>query len=273
MIKSLKIPFIFLLTGILWAVFSDPFITFLTPKLQPADQDRYRSLNDFVFVGIVAFILYFLIKKEQHTLARSEEEYRELFESNPNPMWIYDGATLQFIKANDAAVDKYGYTRNEFLKMSVLDIQLKDDRERLGEFLKNNQALVRRPGIRRHVKASGEILNVSVVAYPVLFDNRKCSLAMASDMTELLDKERKLQHAYQKIKASNEVLLQIAWANSHELRKPLCSILSLINLMKYSTEDEERDEFLSLLQICSAELDQVLRQNNEKVTELEMVEV
>ena len=112
---------------------------------------------------------------------------------------------------------------------------------------------------------------VSIVSYPVLFQNQNCNLVMATDITELIEKERKLEDAYQKIKTSNEVLLQIAWSNSHELRKPVCSILSLVALLKEASE-QERQEFLRLLEISSTELDEVLKQNNQKVNELEMVE-
>ncbi|MGZ3822710.1 MAG: histidine kinase dimerization/phospho-acceptor domain-containing protein, partial [Mucilaginibacter sp.] len=122
-----------------------------------------------------------------------------------------------------------------------------------------------------HLKAAGDKFMVSTVSYPVLFNNQPCNLVMATDITELIEKERKLEDAYQKIKTSNEVLLQIAWSNSHELRKPLCSILGLVALLKEAS-DQERDEFLRLLEISSTELDQVLKQNNEKVDEIGMLE-
>lgn len=113
---------------------------------------------------------------------------------------------------------------------------------------------------------------VSIVSYPVLFNNKPCNLVMATDITELIEKEKKLKDAYQKIKTSNGILLKIAWSNSHELRRPLCSILSLVSLLKEASETE-REEFLHLLEISSTELDQVLRQNNEKFDEMEMEEV
>jgi len=272
MFNSLKIPLLFLITGVAWARFSDPLITFFTQNLKPADQDWYRSLNDFAGVIITAFVLYLLMSRQQKNLARSEEEYRELFESNPNPMWIYDSHTLHIVKANDAAVDKYGYSMDAFLQMSVLDFQLKEDRDRLEKYLKANQHVIRRATTRQHIKSDGEILNVSIVAYPVFFNNQQCSLAMSTDMTELFDKERKLQEAYQRIKAANEALMQLAWANSHEIRKPLCSILSLINLMKYANDEQEKQEFLNLLEISSIELDQILLENNEKVDKMAMIE-
>ncbi|HZY38172.1 MAG TPA: PAS domain S-box protein [Mucilaginibacter sp.] len=270
--NSLKIPLIFLVAGVLWAIFSDPFITFITRKLNPAGQDVYRSLNDFLFVVTIALVLYFLIKAQQRRLIRSEEEYRELFESNPNPMWIYDKNTFGFIKVNDAAVEKYGYSHNQFLKMTILDIQPKNEREQLRAYIRKNQDRLRSSGIRQHIKSNGEPVSVAVVAHPVLFNNRKCGFAMATDMTELLEQDKKLQSAYEKIKASNEVLLQIAWANSHQVRRPLCSVLSLIDLLKQATGEEEKEELLSLLEISSDELDQVIRRNSEKVTEIEAIE-
>ncbi len=135
-----------------------------------------------------------------------------------------------------------------------------------------NPADSRLAGIREHLKATGGTFIVSIVSYPVLFNKQHCNLVMATDITELIEKERKLEDAYQKIKISNETLMQIAWSNSHELRKPLCSIMSLVALLK-EAGDEEREEFLRLLEISSTELDQVLRQNNEKVDEMEMAEV
>ncbi len=60
------------------------------------------------------------------SLRKSEEQYRYLFENNPHPMWAYDVETLAFLAVNDAAVDKYGYAREEFLEMTIEDIRPTD---------------------------------------------------------------------------------------------------------------------------------------------------
>jgi PAS domain S-box-containing protein len=271
MFNSLKIPLSFLITGILWALFSNPIITFFFRHLTTTEQDSYRSLNDLVFVIIISYVLYVKIKKQQHEITKSEEEYRQLFESNPNPLWIYNNK-FRFVKVNNAAIEKYGYSRRKFLKMTIDDICPSRDNEILNEYAREHQKDFRLTGIWEHKKADGGTFTVSIVSYPVLFNNQQCKLVMATDITELIVKERKLEDAYQKIKTSNEVLLQIAWSNSHELRKPLCSILGLVSLLKEASE-QERDEFLRLLEISSTELDQVLRQNNEKVNEIEIAEV
>jgi PAS domain S-box-containing protein len=270
MFRSARIPLFFLIIGICWALFSNPIITLFYRHLAPHEQDSYRSLNVLVFVIIISYVLYIKIKNQQHKLTKSEEEYRQLYESNPNPLWIYN-EELQFVKVNNAAVEKYGYSRMNFLKMTVDKINSAAANEALDKYLKESQADFRLGSIREHVKAAGGTFMVSIVSYPVLFNDQHCNLVMATDITELIEKERKLEDAYQKIKTSNEVLLQIAWSNSHELRKPLCSILALIALLKEAGE-QEREEFLRLLEISSTELDHVIRQNNEKVDEIGILE-
>ncbi|MBS1501029.1 MAG: hypothetical protein JST32_03135, partial [Bacteroidetes bacterium] len=88
------------------------------------------------------------------------------------------------------------------------------------------------------------------------------------DITDLLEKERKLENAYQKIKNFNETLRQIAWSNSHEMRKPVCSIISLVSLLKHTDNPQERRQYQNLLETAATELDAVLKQN-EKMTETE----
>ena len=270
MFKSAKIPLSFLVIGICWALFSNPIITLFYRHLAPHTQDSYRSLNDLVFVIIISYVLYVKIKKQQHKLTKSEEEYRQLFESNPNPLWIYN-EQLRFVKVNNAALEKYGYSRKNFLKMTTEEVNSATDYQVLNDYLGDSGEEFQSAGIKEHVKTTGETFMVSIVSYPVLFNNQNCNLVMATDITVLIEKERKLRDAYKKIKTSNEILLQIAWSNSHELRKPLCSILSLVSLLKEANE-QEREEFLRLLEISSIELDHVLRHNNEKVDEAGMLE-
>jgi len=268
MFSSLKIPLIFLITGICWAVLSNPVITFFFRRLTLSEQDSLRSLNELVFVVIITAVLYVKIKKQQHALSRSEEEYRQLFESNPNPLWIYDNQTLRIVKINNAAIEKYQYSKKRFLKMTIEDIRPAEERKRLTKIRREQKDDLQLSGEWKHQKANGEIIEVSIIAYPVLFNNQHCSLVIVTDITELLEKERKLQCAYQKIKSFNETLLQIAWSNSHEMRKPVCSIISLISLLKHASDSQERRQYLNLLETSANELDAVLI-HNEQMTEVE----
>jgi PAS domain S-box-containing protein len=271
MFNSLKIPAVFLAAGMCWVAFGNSVIAVLTPHAAPLQEDQYRSINNFVFVVITTVVLYVLIRRQLRTLRKSEEEYRQLFESNPNPMWIYQNDTLRFVKVNAAAVKKYEYSKKRFLRMTVYDILPAEEKDRLEQYIKEHQEGIRLAGIWNHVKAIGERFAVSVISHPVVFNTVDCNLVMATDISELLEKETKLQRAYEKIKEFNDTLLQIAWSHSHKVRKPLCSIIGLLDLLKQSSQEEERKELVAMLEVCTTELDRVLRNTNEKVTTLEML--
>ena len=264
MSKLLRIPVLFLATGILWGLLSDPAITLVFGHLDPARLDVIRSLNDFGFVIVITVLLYIDIGKQQQKLAQSEEQYRELFESNPNPMWIYDTYTFAFIKVNDAALAKYGYSRKQFLSMSVLDIRHERDHAKVEKYV-NDAKRLKNSGVWEHIKANGESMMVTIISHSVVFENKKCRMVMVTDLTEIIDKEKKLQEANDKLKNNQEVLLDITWSNSHELRKPLCSMLSLVDLLKDATNNREKKEYIDLLQQCTKEMDEITQKNNTKL--------
>lgn len=262
MSKLFRIPVMFLITGIVWGLLSEPMITLLFGHLGDGRLNLLHNLNDFVFVLVIAVILYIEIRTYKNKLTQSEEQYRELFESNPNPMWIYDLDNYYFVKVNDAALAKYGYSRNEFLKLTVFDIRPERDHAKLKSFISGEMGNIKNWGIWEHLKSNGESIMVSITSHAMIFENKSCRVVMATDVTELLDKEKKLQEANQKIKNSNDILLNVAWSNSHELRKPLCSMLSLVDLLKESTDEQERAEYIHLLQQCTKEMDEITQKNN-----------
>ncbi|MGF7080431.1 PAS domain S-box protein [Mucilaginibacter sp. UYCu711] len=265
MFKSLKIPLAFLATGIVWAILMPPIITIFARTYHLINQDLFRSLNDFTFVIIITYVLYHEINRQQRQLARSEAEYRQLFESNPNPMWIYREKDLKFIKVNDAVVETYGYSKMRFLNMKVTDVFHNEDRIDFPN-LKINSTQMHSSGLVKHKKSNGEIFTVSIVVHPVLFNKEECKMVLINDMTEITKKEIKLQESYQKIKSANQALAQINWSNSHEIRKPICSMLGLLNFLELGKAEKEHAETFKMLKECVLELDQITRENNSKVS-------
>ena len=87
-------------------------------------------------------------------LEESKRRYSNLFHLSPQPMWLYDTETYQFLQVNVAAIEHYGYTEQEFLGMTVVDIRLEEDKEELRKLLlelKNNKEAINR-GKYRHKK-------------------------------------------------------------------------------------------------------------------------
>src|SRR5262249_43887977 len=112
------------------------------------------------------------------------ERYRALFESNPHPMWVNDVETLAFLAVNDAAVHYYGYSREEFLAMTIKDIRPAEDIPALLAKLARVPPGFDRPEIWRHRKKDGTLIDAEVTSHRLLFGQRQARLVLAYDVTE-----------------------------------------------------------------------------------------
>jgi diguanylate cyclase (GGDEF)-like protein/PAS domain S-box-containing protein len=126
------------------------------------------------------------------SLRDSELRYRHLFDANPLPMWVYDLESLAFLAVNEAAVEHYGYTRDEFLAMSISDIRPEPEVLALQEIVKKDLSGIVHAGIWRHRKRDGTIIKVEVTSHPIDFSGHRAKLVLAHDVTERVEQERKI---------------------------------------------------------------------------------
>jgi diguanylate cyclase (GGDEF)-like protein/PAS domain S-box-containing protein len=128
-------------------------------------------------------------------LKRSEESFRLLLEKNPIPMWVYDNETLRFLAVNDAAVSHYGYSREAFRSMSVLDLRRPGDRlHRPGPADRARRAATNAGRVRTHVKSDGTEMEIAIYAKDLPFEGHNASVVVAVDVTEQRQAERRLAH-------------------------------------------------------------------------------
>jgi two-component system CheB/CheR fusion protein len=130
-------------------------------------------------------------KEAINNLQLSEERYRMLFHSNPMPLWIFDADTLQFLEVNDAAIQRYGYSRETFLAMTIRDIRPPEDQEKLDalrEDTNNEEAPTK--GMWRHIRSDGSIINVEITANRIQYQGKKSVLVMVNDVTARIEAER-----------------------------------------------------------------------------------
>ncbi|MHB8798679.1 MAG: PAS domain S-box protein [Thermoanaerobaculia bacterium] len=132
-------------------------------------------------------------RKAEESLAASEARYRMLFEDNPGPMWVFDVETLRFLAVNEAAVSLYGYTRDEFLGMSLREIRPPEDAAALQADVRVPRTGVRSSGPWRHQRKDGRTLLVEIVTHDVSFEGRAARLVLANDVTERVRAEEKLR--------------------------------------------------------------------------------
>ncbi len=123
-------------------------------------------------------------KQAEAALRHSEERYRLLFENNPHPMWVFDWETLKFLAVNEAAIAHYGYSRQEFLAMSILDIRPPEDIPALLDRRKLTTTGLDKAGVWRHCKQDGTLIEVEITGHSLTIDGKQAAVILADDVTE-----------------------------------------------------------------------------------------
>jgi PAS domain S-box-containing protein len=139
-------------------------------------------------------------KEIEDALRESEEKYRYLFDNNPLPMWVYDLETLAFLEVNEAAINHYGYTRNEFKEITLKDIRPKEDIKRLLDDVKESSPIYNRAGTWRHQKKNGEIIFVEIIFHSINYNGNPARLVLANDVSERKKAEEALSHSHDLMK-------------------------------------------------------------------------
>ena len=130
-------------------------------------------------------------------LRDSEERYRLLFESTPQPIWVYSEETLRFLAVNEAATRTYGYTKEEFLSKTIDDIRPAEDIPALliKNVLDQDEPIISSPW--RHETKEKRTIYVELSSHPIVFDGKNSRLVIVNDVTErkLLDEKQQQLHA------------------------------------------------------------------------------
>jgi len=124
-------------------------------------------------------------KIRELALRESETRYRQMFQANPHPMWLYDLETLRFLAVNDAAIAHYGYSEAEFLALTIADIRPPEEVPRLLETIEQlNGRAQYGNNIWRHRKKDGTLIDVEISSHEIEYAGRRAKVVLAHDITE-----------------------------------------------------------------------------------------
>lgn len=210
--------------------------------------------------GLNGMILYksiiYSIERNKHILrhAEAEKEYADLFHLSPQPMWVYDKISNHFEAINNAAVDHYGYTFDEFKKMNYDDILVSDSKNSNKE-----SASIYQHEIVQHIKKDGKIIYVEIISNTIIYKGKDTELVLINDITE------NLKHL-EAISIRNKELTEIQWIQSHIVRAPVSRIMGLVNLITddIETNPDEIKEILKHINNSAIELDDIIREISAK---------
>jgi len=233
------------------------FKLFDTPLSDSYDLPLWLSYSgNLIFVSLVSVMLISkvlkgleqTIVKEASLVTRldaSEKYYRTTFEANPVPMYVFDIETGIFLHVNNAACEKYGYSREEFLNLNINAIRPDDESSKLMDL--NSMIKTREySGLLIHMNKDKQVFPVEIETNIIRFEDKDARLVLATDVSERIN-------YIQKIEQQNHDLKEIAWIQSHMVRAPLANIMSLTEfLINYPGEDTQ--ETLDFLRDSSQKL-------------------
>ncbi|HKB88014.1 MAG TPA: PAS domain S-box protein [Ignavibacteriaceae bacterium] len=152
-------------------------------------------------------------KLAEEGLKDSEERYRLLFERNPSPMFVYDEETYKFVAANESAVNHYGYSKDEFLNMTIRDIRPEEDVPALNHVLKTQLPGMNKFGVWRHRRKDGGLIEIDITTHKISFNGRPSRIVLANDVTDKVRAERALRQSEEKyrriVENANEGILLV----------------------------------------------------------------
>jgi len=163
------------------------------------------------------------IEAREDDLKSSESRYRELFDNNPLPLIIFDAKEMTILDVSQVAVQKYEYARDEFMGMSVLDIEAKEDVSLMRELKVNRFSGCEKVGTIRHRKKDGSIFYVDITSHEIVFKEKNAIMAICNDVTSQVLIEEALRESQEKLRATLESIgdaiviidpeMNVTWAN------------------------------------------------------------
>ncbi|HEV8266737.1 MAG TPA: ATP-binding protein, partial [Thermoanaerobaculia bacterium] len=234
-------------------ILKKPFDTIEVLQLADALTEKWRLAEA---LGRRLDDLELRVSERTADLRDSERRYRLLFDGNPVPTWVYDVETLALLAVNENALALYGYTRDEMLALSLLDLHPSEGRERFRAAMEGTHGAVKSVGVFPQLRKDGALIQADVTTHDLTFSGRRARMALAVDVTERNRLEDQLRQA-QKMEAVG----QLAGGIAHDFNNIITVILGYGDLLASELEGKDhRHEYLSEVRLAAERAAALTRQ-------------
>lgn len=203
-----KITLLYLVFGLIWIFFSDKIVNYLV--VDKDLQTQISIIKGFFYVVLTGLLLFFLVRRNLRNLIiskleieKSEKKFKELFEKHTAVKFIIDPTNGQIIDANIAATEFYGYSRDQLLKMKIMDINIMDPQEAI-EVMDKAQNNIKNYFEFKHRKADGTIVDVEAFSSKVTIDGKEYLHSIIHDVTDKRKLFKDLIEAKERAEKSEE---------------------------------------------------------------------
>jgi PAS domain S-box-containing protein len=253
--SALRVTSVYAVFGFLWILFSDALVDWLFSS-SPDTKSLIQSIKGILYVIVTSLLLYILIRYETSRYQQKQGDFEKLFHENPQPMWIYDLKSLNFLEVNHAAIEKYVYSRDEFLSMSIKDIRPAEELPALMKSLQTRRPELQDTGDWQHLSKTGQLFTVRILSHRLDYAGEEAALVTVMDVSERrrLEKHRLdneiLRLALEKEKEGQQRRDRFVSMISHEFRNPLATISASVGIMQKFAEkldDARRSKHLKTI--------------------------
>jgi diguanylate cyclase (GGDEF)-like protein/PAS domain S-box-containing protein len=183
-------------------------------------------------------------KEAEQALVKSEERYRDVFEASPLPMWVWDDETLRIVAVNQAAVDHYGYSRDEFLRITVRDIWEPSEHLRYERNIRDRTQQEYLRLERRHRVKGGGVIDTEVTARRLIVDGRPVWLTLVNDVSVRKRAEAALRESEEQFRQLAGNIPQAFWITDTTLQRTLYVSPAAADMLGRPLEQIVRDRRL-----------------------------
>jgi PAS domain S-box-containing protein len=214
-------------------------------RFAPADVDLAEELAR----GSAVTVDNARLRQEAH---EADRRSRLVFDAHPQPMWIFDVDTLAFLAVNEAAVHHYGWTREELLGMTIMDLLAPDDAAPLASMGERGTHRGE-TALAHHQRRDGTLVDMELVSHEMELDGRRARLVLATDTTDrartraaLHQSEQQLRHAQR-----GEAMGRIAGGVAHDFNNLLTTIRGFGEMLLLDLVPDDRRRH-DVQRICQA---------------------
>ena len=180
---------------------------YLNNQLSVNQIEFWGKIKGFFYVFITAFLLFVMIRARTKNLFKTKNEMKRLFDENPNPMWVYDPGSLRILMANNAAIQLYKYTREEFMNLTIYDLRPNSEKDKLKDYISDFNEKYSNSGVWIHQDKFSNQFHVNIFSHESIFNDKKCRIVTAIDVQEQVIAQKELKNFARAIDNSAMVIL------------------------------------------------------------------
>ncbi|HEU4525850.1 MAG TPA: ATP-binding protein, partial [Gemmatimonadales bacterium] len=172
-----------------------------------------------------------------HEAREAEQRHRLLFDANPQPMWIFDVGTLEFLAVNDAAVRHYGYSRDELLHLTIMDLRPAEEPDPPIA----HQSTRPEAAFTRHQRKDGTVVDMELVSHELELDGRRARLVLATDISERTRIRAALHHSQEQLRQAQrlDAVGRLAAGIAHDFNNILTTIRGFGDILYRELADDD----------------------------------